>query len=119
MKSLAGIYLKDEPDEKVDENTTYHPFMLIFPNKRRMYYLKSKEEKDLWITAIKKSIGYASLESFYSLGESLGKGRYGLVKQAFHKKTGKECAVKIVKKKELRLKDLELLKREIEVLKVC
>ena len=28
-------------------------------------------------------------------------------------------AVKIVKKKELSLKDIELLKREIEVLKVC
>jgi serine/threonine protein kinase len=41
------------------------------------------------------------------------------VKRAFHKKTLRECAVKVVKKKELNLKDLELLKREIEVLKVC
>ncbi len=31
----------------------------------------------------------------------------------------KEVAVKIVKKKELSLKDIELLKREIEVLKIC
>ena len=49
----------------------------------------------------------------------MGKGKYGLVKAATHKKTGLECAVKIIKKKELSLKDLELLKREIEVLKVC
>jgi serine/threonine protein kinase len=41
------------------------------------------------------------------------------VKKAIHKKSGREVAVKIVKKKELSLKDLELLKREIEVLKVC
>lgn len=51
--------------------------------------------------------------------ETLGKGKYGLVKKANHKKSDKEVAVKIVKKKELSLKDLELLKREIEVLKVC
>ncbi len=56
---------------------------------------------------------------FYELKENLGKGKYGLVKQAVHKRTGRECAVKIIKKKELSLKDFELLKREIEVLKVC
>lgn len=36
-----------------------------------------------------------------------------------HKADGKSVAVKIVKKKELTIKDLELLKREIDVLKVC
>lgn len=56
---------------------------------------------------------------FYELKENLGKGKYGLVKQAVHKRTNRECAVKIIKKKELSLKDFELLKREIEVLKVC
>jgi len=59
------------------------------------------------------------LTDFYELKENLGKGKYGLVKRGIHKSTGKEYAVKIVKKKELSLKDLELLKREIEVLKVC
>ena len=49
----------------------------------------------------------------------MGKGKYGLVKRAEHKKSGREVAVKIVKKKELSLKDIELLKREIEVLKIC
>lgn len=68
---------------------------------------------------IKKAIGYANLHDYYDLNESLGKGKYGLVKRGVHKKSGKEVAVKIVKKKELSLKDMELLKREIEVLKVC
>lgn len=119
MQSLAGVYLKDEAEEVVDENLTLYPFMLIFPNKRRLYYLSSQEEKEKWIDAIKKVIGYASLTDFYDLKENLGKGKYGLVKRGIHKRTGKEYAVKIVKKKELSLKDLELLKREIEVLKVC
>jgi len=59
------------------------------------------------------------LYDFYDVGENLGKGKYGVVKLAVHKRTKQEVAVKIVKKKDLSLKDLELLKREIEVLKVC
>jgi len=101
MKSLAGVYLKEELEEVADNGTVLYPFMLIFPNKRRIYYLSTKEDKDKWIGAIKKTIGYASLYDFYDLADNLGKGKYGLVKNAVHKKTGKECAVKIVKKKEL------------------
>ena len=93
--------------------------MLIFPNKRRIYYLDSQDEKEKWISAIKKATGYASLHDYYDLGDNLGKGKYGLVKSAIHKKTGEKRAVKVIKKKELSLKDLELLKREIDVLKVC
>jgi calcium-dependent protein kinase len=58
------------------------------------------------------------LYEFYDVGEGLGKGKYGVVKKAVHKRTKLEVAVKIVKKKELNLKDLELLKREIEVIKI-
>jgi len=41
------------------------------------------------------------------------------VRAAVHKKTGKKVAVKIIKKKEMSNQDLELLKREIEILKIC
>jgi len=54
--------------------------MLIFPNKRRIYYFKDKNQKDKWITAIKQAIGYSNLNDFYELGETLGKGKYGIVK---------------------------------------
>ena len=103
----------------MDDQSIMYPFMLIFPNKRRIYYLETKEERDKWVEVIKKSIGFANLHDFYELHESLGKGKYGLVKRGVHKKSQKEVAVKIVKKKELSLKDIELLKREIEVLKIC
>jgi hypothetical protein len=48
MKSLAGVYLKYELEEVVEGGMKMFPFMLIFPNKRRIYYLKSKEEKEKW-----------------------------------------------------------------------
>ena len=119
MQSLVGVHIKNELDEILDPQTILYPFMLIFPNKRRIYYLSSKAEKEKWMEAIKRSIGYANLYDFYDVQESLGQGKYGLVKRGIHKKTAREVAVKIVKKKELSLKDQELLKREIEVLKIC
>ncbi len=118
MKSLTGVYISNM-EESVEQGQTMHSFMLIFPDKRRIYYLKTLQEKNMWVSAIKQSIGYASLLDFYDLKETLGKGKYGVVKKAIHKNTGKECAVKLVKKKELSIKDLEPLQREIEVLKVC
>ena len=87
MKSLAGVYLKEELEEFLDNGMVLYPFMLIFPNKRRIYYLPTREEKDAWVAAIKKSTGYASLHDYYTLGDNLGKGKYGLVKAATHIKT--------------------------------
>lgn len=37
--------------------------------------------------AVKKVIGYANLYDFYEVYESLGQGKYGVVKRGIHKKT--------------------------------
>jgi len=46
MQSLAGVFIKSELEELMDDGTVMYPFMLIFPNKRRIYYLETKEERD-------------------------------------------------------------------------
>jgi serine/threonine protein kinase len=51
--------------------------------------------------AIKKVIGYSNLFDFYDIKETLGKGKFGLVKAAVHKNTGKKVAVKVMSKKEM------------------
>jgi len=68
---------------------------------------------------IKKVIGYTNLFDFYEIKKTIGKGKFGLVKSAIHKKTGKQVAVKIMSKKEMSVQDIELQKREIEILKMC
>lgn len=87
MRALSGVYIKDEPEELSESNEPLYPFMLIFPNKRRIYYFYKKEEKAKWMEAIKESIGYSNLFDFYETGEILGKGKYGVVKKAVHKRT--------------------------------
>jgi 5'-AMP-activated protein kinase, catalytic alpha subunit len=42
-----------------------------------------------------------------------------LVKTGIHKKTSKKVAVKVMSKKEMTPQDLELQRREIEILKMC
>jgi len=120
MHNLLGVFIKDEPEEYLDSTTVLYPFSLIFPgNKPRQYYLLNKEDKTKWMDAIKKVIGYSNLFDFYDIKETLGKGKFGLVKAAVHKNTGKKVAVKVMSKKEMTVQDVELQRREIEILKMC
>jgi len=41
------------------------------------------------------------LFDYYDIKETLGKGKFGLVKTAIHKKTKKRVAVKVMSKKEM------------------
>ena len=73
----------------------------------------------MWVKTLKTAIGYADFYDFYEEQEVVGNGKFGLVKLAIHKHTREYVAVKILQKEEMGNKDLELQKREIEVLKIC
>lgn len=119
MINLVGIFIKEEPDEALDRKNILYPFTLISVNKQRTFYLLDKAKRDEWVAVIKKAIGYANLFDFYDVKEALGKGKFGTVKLGVHKKTGKKVAVKVMKKKSMTKQDIELQKREIEILKIC
>lgn len=59
MQSLVGVHIKNEIEEVIDEQTVLHPFMLIFPNKKRIYYLKSRvmPHSCLILHSLRKRIG--------------------------------------------------------------
>lgn len=118
MKSLTGVYIKDEGEEKSDAHGQIFLFTLIYPNKKRVYYIQSAEEKQKWVEAISRVIFAKQITNFYEFGAIMGKGKYGVVRKAKHLKTGFEVAIKQIKKAELTLQDIELLKREIEVIKI-
>lgn len=119
MHSLIGVYVLEEEEEKLENGVTLYPFKLIFPNnKARTYYLLNVQERNQWVKVIKEAIGFRDIEEFYEIGEDVGKGKFGQVKKAVHKKTNNLVAIKVIKKKEMKQKELELQKREIEVLKL-
>ena len=120
MHSLVGVFIKDEVEEQLDATTVMYPFKLIFPqSKARSFYLESQEQKEKWMNAIKAVIGYSNMFDFYDIKDTLGKGKFGLVKSAIHKKTGKNVAVKVMSKGDMNVQDIELQRREIEILKMC
>ena len=120
MHNLSGVFIKDENDEFFDGKATVYLFTLIFPhNVERTYYHRTKEAKERWMSVIKQAIGYSNIDDFYDIKETIGKGKSGVVKTAYHKKTQKKVAVKVISKKEMNARHIEMQRREIEILKMC
>jgi len=72
------------------------------------------------MTKIKQAIGYLNFFDYYEMLEDLGEGKFGKVKLGVYKKTKEKVAIKIIKKSSLEnLKDIELVKSEIDIMKLC
>ena len=50
---------------------------------------------------------YKNIFDFYNFKDNLGKGKFGVVKLAVHKMTGKHVAIKLVKK--ANMKPIEII----------
>lgn len=101
------------------ENKTIFPFSIVFSHKTRTYYCDTKEEVSQWVSKIKQAIGYQNFSDIYEFKETLGEGKFGVVKLGIHKKTLEKVAIKIIKKLNMSSKDLELIKSEIDIMKKC
>jgi len=96
-------------------------FSLLFNKKRRYFLSESQEDYESWVTTIRKVIGYSNLNDDYEfLDEELGKGKYGIVRLAVHKKLNKKVAIKIITKNQQNENNsrIALIRNEIEILKI-
>ena len=118
MHNLSGLFLKEESPIEVNYKK-YYGFTVVYPTKTRFYYVDNESDYQNWIECLKKATGYTNLEDIYDVKEELGSGKFGLVKLGINKKTGKKVAIKIMSKKEMKNEDLELVRSEIEILKIC
>jgi calcium/calmodulin-dependent protein kinase I len=119
MSSIQGTAVKEEAEEVIDAKITLHPFTVFSGTKGKTYYALKKEEQTKWLKSIREEIGCYNFSDYYDIKDVLGKGKFGLVRMAIHKGTKKSVAVKIMKKKEMNTLDIELMRREIEILKIC
>ena len=117
MHNLSGVYLKEEIKQKLN-NEAYFSFSVVYPKKVRIYYADNIEEYENWIKSIRKVTGYENLTDIYDIKEKLGNGKFGLVRLGIHKKSQRKVAVKVMSKKDMNNQDLELVKTEIEILKI-
>ena len=118
MHNLSGLFLQKEKSVNYD-GVNYHSFSVVYPTKTRIYYCKSEKEYNEWFEKLKIATGYTNLLDIYEVKNKLGSGKFGLVKLGIDKKTGQKVAIKIMKKSSMDSSDLELVRTEIEILKIC
>ena len=118
MHNLSGLFVKVE-EAKTFEGKKYFCFSVVYPAKTRMYYCDDEKQFKDWIDNLKKATGYTNLLDIYEVKEKLGNGKFGLVKLGINKQTKEKVAIKIMNKKKMDTSDIELMRTEIEILKIC
>ena len=124
MHNLSGCFIQ----ENGEKNTTkldgkeFYKFEIFFNNKQRVrqYYALEYDVIKQFVQKIKQSIGYVKFSDFYEIKQVIGKGKFGVVNLGIHKKTGQQVAIKIMNKENIKtLEDKQLVRIEIDVLKLC
>ena len=118
MHNLSGCFVK-ENGTKIINDKTYFSFALVFPSKERSFYCDSKEIYDNFTQKLKEAFGYLNFFDYYEMLDDLGEGIFGSVKLGVEKKTKERVAIKIIKKKKAKPSDIELVRTEIDVMKLC
>ena len=118
MHNLSGLFVKVEEAKTID-GKKYFCFSVVYPAKTRMYYCDDEKQFKDWIDNLKKATGYTNLLDIYEVKEKLGNGKFGLVKLGINKQTKEKVAIKIMNKKKMDTSDIELMRTEIEILKIC
>ena len=118
MHNLSGLFLQAQGLKEIKGRKMYC-FNILFPSKNRIYYCDNETEYNNWISALKKATGYTNLLDIYDIKQKLGKGKFGIVKLGINKETNDKVAVKVMNKNNMDSSDLELVRTEIEILKIC
>ena len=119
LHNLSGIYINEEESFIDSKNNVFFCFSIIYPSKIKKYYCENKEVYNNWVISLRKVTGYSCLTDKYSLIDTIGKGKFGIVKLGIHKQTSTQVAIKILNKREMKVEDLTQIRREVEILKVC
>ena len=118
MHNLSGLFVQVEQN-KIHDGKTYYSFSVVYPAKTRIYFCDDEKQYKEWIENLKKATGYTNLLDIYEVKEKLGNGKFGLVKLGINKQTKEKVAIKIMNKKKMDSSDIELMRTEIEILKIC
>ena len=82
-------------------------------HEQRILFCRSEAERDEWVSALQRAAAVVPIEDDYVLGKELGRGRFSVVMECVHKRTGMRCAVKIIEKASLEPEEKQLLRTEI------
>jgi glucan-binding YG repeat protein len=118
MHNLSGCFVNENPEKNI-EGKQFYSFSIIFSSKSRNYYSLDPQEIKTWIEIFRKAIGLQNFFDYYNLSDDIGEGKFGVVKLGIHKSTGEKVAIKIIKKTAMNITDMELVRSEIDIMKLC
>ena len=105
-----------------NEHGNYHLIKLIPPSganaRPANFYTSKYDEAQKWHEALELAAQTVSIEKFYQMGESLGKGSFAEVRVATEKESNRKVAVKIIQKKVIDGKQKEYIRIEMSVMKL-
>ena len=105
---------------KVINSVEYFCFILINQKGKAQWYLTpDKNTYNEWVEKLKHVMNYQNILDKYILKEIVGKGKFSTVYRAIDKTNNKTVAIKIIDKRILKLNELDLIKTEIDILKIC
>ena len=68
MINVAGQFIQEESEVKIDSRFSVYPFTLCTRWDRRTIYCIKPEERRLWVDTIRRTLGYADIYKTYELG---------------------------------------------------
>ena len=122
MHNLNGYFLEINEENNIEtiNNKQYYFFTLINPKiKNHKYLTDDIEIYENWINILKNITNYEKTEDLYIIKNEIGNGKFSKVYLGIEKKTNRKVAIKRVQKDNLSEDDLDLIKTEIDILKVC
>jgi calcium/calmodulin-dependent protein kinase I len=120
FQNLSGCFIKDYTETYTSKDKTkYYQFKIVVSkNLSRHFLVSSEDAKVYWIDKLKIAIGYQNFFDYYTLQDDIDEGKFGKVKIAVNKSSGEKVAVKVIKKDELKKNELEMLKNELDLMKL-
>ena len=124
MQNLSGCLITEAQEENyiTINNQKFYYFSITFNNKSkiRTFYTTEYKISKKFTDTLKKGIGYLKFTDYYEIKQNIGKGKFGLVNLAIHKKTNMKVAIKIINKSSIKTQeDNQLVRSEIDIMKLC
>ena len=111
---------EENPIIKTINSVEYFCFILINQKGKIQWYLTpDKDIYDEWVDKLKQIMNYQNILHKYTLKEIVGNGKFSTVYRAIDRINGKVVAIKTIDKRILKFDELDLLKTEIDILKIC
>jgi len=117
MNNLSGVFIKKGEDFEF-EGKKYKTITILY-KKEKSYYFDNEEDFNIWFENLNLTIQNKNLFDNYEIKETIGKGKFGLIKSGINKETKMPVAIKILSKKLMDKSNMELAKIEIDILRIA